>query len=251
MWFPAVMGGLLGGLGLIVVMILVMGSAGMGYATPLNVGVPAFVDTIAPPVSMLPSLMGFMGIQLPPSAMAQLGPAIRSGHISPMMGRQLGTMLLSMHVPAAKVQMMGQLMMGHASNSTVKKLLSEMSPTARDAVMRAMPVSSSHVAVGTVLHFAYAGLLGMLFAVVIVGAAWLRLPGLRSSAGMVGGGVIGGAIVYIVSRWALLPATNPMMGLVPQTAFFLAHLLFGFVVGLVVARAFRRRQLATVLPAIP
>ena len=42
----AIGAGLLGGLALVVVMILVMGVAGMGYASPLNLGVPAFVYTI-------------------------------------------------------------------------------------------------------------------------------------------------------------------------------------------------------------
>ncbi len=36
---PALLAGLLGGLALIAVMILVMGAAGMGYATPLNLGI--------------------------------------------------------------------------------------------------------------------------------------------------------------------------------------------------------------------
>jgi hypothetical protein len=39
--------GLLGGLAMIEVMILVMGAAGMGYATPLNVGMASFAFTIA------------------------------------------------------------------------------------------------------------------------------------------------------------------------------------------------------------
>ncbi|HEY5986192.1 MAG TPA: hypothetical protein VIV12_07445 [Streptosporangiaceae bacterium] len=62
---PAIVAGLLGGLAMIVVMILVMGAAGMGYATPLNLGMAAFVFTITPPMSMLPRLMGLMGIHLP------------------------------------------------------------------------------------------------------------------------------------------------------------------------------------------
>ena len=47
----------------------------------------------------------------------------------------------------------------------------------------------------------------------------------------------------------LLPPTSPMMGLVPQTAFFLAHLLFGLVIGIVLAIAFRRPGLHSALPA--
>ena len=59
----------------------------------------------------------------------------------------------------------------------------------------------------------------------------------------------GGAIVYVVMRWGLPPPANPMMGLVPQTAFFLAHLLFGLVIGIVLAMAFRRPGLRGALPA--
>jgi hypothetical protein len=61
-----VLAGLLGGLVMIAVMILVMGAAGMGYATPLNVGIASLVFTIAPPVSMLPTLMPLMGTACPP-----------------------------------------------------------------------------------------------------------------------------------------------------------------------------------------
>jgi len=245
---PALAGGFAGGLALIVVMILVMGAAGMGYASPLNLGIPAFVYTITPPLSMLPALMTLMGIHLPPAAMAQLAPALHSGHISPVMAGKLGTMLAGMHVPAAKLQMMGPLMTGHATNGTVATLLSQMSPAARNAVMSAMPVSAGRVAVGVILHFAYAGSLGVLFAALIGAAAWLRVPGLRSPAGIMTSGVIGGALVYVVMRWGLLPPTNPMMALVPQTAFFLAHLVFGLVVGVALVVAFRRRSLAAAMP---
>ncbi len=180
--------------------------------------------------------------------MAQLAPALHSGHISPMMAGKLGTMLAGMHVSAAKLQMMGPLMTGHATNSTVAALLAQMSPAARNAVMNAMPVSAGRVVVGIILHFAYAGSLGVVFAVLIAAAAWLRVPGLRSPAGIVTSGVIGGALVYVMMRWGLLPPTNPMMALVPQTAFFLAHLLFGLVVGVTLAVAFRRRSLAAAMP---
>ena len=50
-------------------------------------------------------------------------------------------------------------------------------------------------------------------------------------------------------RWGLLPADNPLMAFVPQIAFFLAHLLFGLVVGIVLAVAFRRPGVAGALPA--
>ena len=44
---PAMGVGLVGGLFMIVVMILVMGASGMGYASPLNLGMASFVYTVA------------------------------------------------------------------------------------------------------------------------------------------------------------------------------------------------------------
>jgi hypothetical protein len=246
---PALLAGLAGGLAMIVVMILAMGTAGMGYATPLNLGMAAFVFTITPPLSMLPRLLGLMGIHLPASAAGPLMGAVHSGHISPAMMKSLGSMLMGMHVPAATVTQMGLLMSGKASNSTTASLMSTMSPSARAAVMNAMPVSAGQVAVGTILHFTFAAFLGVAFAAVIGAAAWAGIAGMRSSGKIVTAGVIGGAIVYVIMRWGLLPPVNPLMAFVPQITFFLAHLLFGLVVGIVLAVAFRRPKVARALPA--
>ena len=79
-------------------------------------------------------------------------------------------------------------------------------------------------------------------------AAWDRVPGMRSPAGIMSAGVAGGAIVYVM-RWGLLPPFNPMMAFVPQIAFFLAHLPFGLVVGVVLVVAFHRPSVAGALPA--
>lgn len=239
---PAVAAGLIGGLFMIVVMILVMGTSNQGYASPLNLGMPAFVYTITPPLTMLPTLMAAMGIALPASTMTQLGPALQSGHLSPAMAQQLNAMLTSMHVPAAKMQMMAPMMSGHATNKDVADLMKQMSPSARATVMRSMPVSASHVAVGSILHFAFAAFLGVLFFAIITAAAWYRLPGMRTPMGIMAAGVLGGAIVYVINRWLLLPPTNPMMALVPQLAFFLTHLLFGLIVGTGLAMALLRRS---------
>jgi hypothetical protein len=148
----------------------------MGYATPLNLGMAAFVFTITPPPSMLPTLMGLMGIHLPPSMMAPVAAAVRSGHLSPAMIHQVGTALTGMHVPAATVSQMGLLMSGHATNSTVASLMSSLSPPARAMVMNAIPVSAGQVAVGAILHFAYATSLGVAFAAIIAAAAWCGFP---------------------------------------------------------------------------
>lgn len=235
-----VLAGLLGGLAMIVVMILVMGAAGMGYATPLNVGMASFVFTIAPPVSMLPTLMPLMGIHLPASVAPQVMAAAASGHVSPALMSRLQPMLTGMHLPAGTVTQIGALMSGHATNTQVAGLMSTLTPAARATVMNAMPVSAGHVLVGAVLHFAYSGFLGVLFAMVIAAAMMMRIPLMRTSGGVIAAGVIGGALVYVVMRWGLLPSVNPLMAFVPQTAFFLAHLLFGLVAGAVLAVAFRR-----------
>lgn len=246
---PAVAGGLAGGLFMIVVMILVTGTGGMGYASPLNLGMPAFVYTITPPLTTLPTLMPAIGVHLPASVMAQLGPAIHSGHIPAAMMPQLAHQLSGMGVPAGKVAMIGQLMSGQADNSTVTTLLSQMPRPARSMAMAAMPGDAGRVVVGTILHFAFAGFLGVLFAVLIAGAAWLAVPAMRTTGGVIAASVAGGAIVYVINRWALLPPMNPMMSLVPQLAFFLTHLLFGLVVGIMLAAALHRPALRAALPA--
>jgi hypothetical protein len=235
-----VLAGLLGGLTMIVVMILVMGAAGMGYATPLNIGMAAFVFTITPPMSTLPTLMNLMGIHLPASVAPQVMAAAGSGHLSPAMMSQLRATLMGMHLPAATVTQMGALLSGHATNADVAHLMSMMTPSARATVMNAMPVSAGQVVTGTILHFAYAGFLGVLFAGIIAAAMTMRVPLMRSAGGVVAAGIIGGAVLYVIMRWGLLPSANPLMAFVPQIAFFLAHLLFGLVVGMVLAVAFRR-----------
>jgi hypothetical protein len=233
--------GLLGGLAMITVMILVMGAAGMGYATPLNLGMAAFAFTITPPLSMLPAMMNLMGIHLPASMAPQVMAAAGSGHLSPAMMHQLSTMLMGLHLPAATVSQMGALMSGHATNADLSHLMSMMTPSARATIMNAMPVSAGHVITGAILHFAFAGFLGILFAMIIAMAGMMGVPFMRTPGGVVAAGLVGGAVVYAVMRWGLLPSVNPLMAFVPQTAFFLAHLLFGLVVGIVLAVAFRRR----------
>ncbi len=228
--------GLLGGVVLAMVVMVVMGLAGQGFWSPVNLGIPAFVTTVAPPLTMLPALLRAMGVALPASAMGPLGSAIASGHLSSAMAQQLGAQLESMHVPASTVAPMGQLMTGHATNATVSTLLSTMSPRARDAVMAAMPVSGGRVVLGLMLHMMMSAALGAAFFLVIVALRRRGLGVVRGTGGVIGAGVLGGAVVYAVMRWVLLPPTNSMMAFVPQWAFFAAHLMFGLVVGALLAR---------------
>ena len=245
---PAAGAGLLGGLFMIAVMILVMGTSGMGYASPLSLGMASLAFTITPPLAMFPTLMAMMGIKLPAPVMSQLSGAIHSGHIPAAMVAKLGPMLVAMHVPVARVQMIGQLMTGHATNGTVATLMSQLPPSARSVVMAAMPVSAGHVVVGTILHFAFAAFLGIAFFAIITGAAWF-LPALRNPMALMTAGMIGGGVVYVINRWAILPPVDPMMSLVPQIAFFLVHLLFGLVVGTILAMVLRQGPVRDLLPA--
>jgi hypothetical protein len=244
---PAIGAGLFGGALLAMMMMIVMGAAGMGFWSPLNLGIPAFSYTITPSLSMLPSLVSAMGINLPSSAMAQLAMAIKGGHISTAMANQLGAMLTSMNVPAAKVHMMGLLMTGHATNSTVASLMNSMSPSARHALMSAMPLSTSRIIVGMMMHFAFSALMGVAFFAVIIKARRLNIPALKSTVGIVAASMVGGAIVYAVNVWILLPVTNPMMAFVPHLAFFLAHLVFGLGVGLILVRVLKSRNVAALV----
>ncbi|MBW8077217.1 MAG: hypothetical protein GJU76_03880 [Gallionella sp.] len=220
----------------------------MGYATPLNIGMASFVYTITPPLAMFGSLMSMMGITLPAPVMAQLAAAIRAGHIPAAMVAKLSPMLMSMHLPASQVATIGQLMTKQATNATVARLMSQLPLSSRDAIMAAMPVSADHIVVGSILHFAFAAFMGAAFFVIIVGAA-LVIPALRSSMALVASGVVGGGVVYAVNRWIILPHANPMMSRVPQLTFFLAHLLFGATVGLILAGTLRRESVRSLIPS--
>ena len=139
--------------------------------------------------------------------------------------------------------------LGRRPIMAIASLMSAMSPPARAAVMSAMPVPAGQVVAGAIVHFAVAAFLGVAFAAVIAAAAWARVPGLRTSGEIVTAGLTGGAVVYVITRWGLRPPVNPLMAFVPQIAFFLAHLLFGLVVGIVLAVALRRPGIAGALPA--
>ncbi len=239
---PGILAGLLGGIVLAMIMMIVMGASGMGFASPLNLGMGSFLFTVVPPLVMFPSLMAAMGIALPASVASQLMTAIQSGHIPPAMASQLGSMLTAMHVPQAKLQLIAQMMSGHATNSTVASLMNQMSPAARASVMSAMPISWTHMIVGAMLHMVFSAILGVAFFLIIRVAATKFLPALDSTAGYVLAGMAGGIIVYIINRWIVLPLTNPLMAFVPQLAFFIAHLMFGMIVGYALALTVQRRS---------
>jgi hypothetical protein len=104
------------------------------------------------------------------------------------------------------------------------------------------------MAVGLVLHVVFSAFLGVAMFAVITTLAWFGPTVSRTRSAFLTVGVVGGAVIYAIMRFGLLPSTNRMMRFVPQTAFFLSHLLFGLIVGAGFAVAFQRRGLASELP---
>ncbi len=240
---PSVFAGELGGLAFAAVMIISMGLTGMGFLTPVNLGAPALVVSVAPSPAALPSLISALGYTLPASVATKVIPVLKGGHyLGSASANQLGSLLAFIHVPERRIHLMILILTGHANNTTLVEFMSSTPQAARSAVMRAMPLVVTHVAEGAILHLILSAILGVLFFAVIGTAAWLGLPMFRTAAGIVSASLVGGVVVYAVNRWILLPPTNPMIALVPQNWFLLAHLVFGLVVGLVLAKALKSRM---------
>lgn len=207
--WPAIGAGLLGGLLLAVLMVLYVGSQGLGYASPFNVSVAAWVFPIRPPAAMLPALAKVMG-------------PVAAGH------------------PALLHAMMA-LKTGHATNAAVATLMGHMPLSVRAMVLSQMPVSAAHVVVGVVLHFAFAVAVGLVFATVLALLAWLRVPAVSRPLGLVVASVLGGGLLFVIMYYGILPALNPIMANAPTAAFLGAHLAYGLGVGVVMAWALFRR----------
>lgn len=100
--------------------------------------------------------------------------------------------------------------------------------------MHAMPVTAGNVTIGAITHFVLAAVLGMAFAMMIIGIGIgrLNISALRTPAGIILASTFGAVIVYVLNRWVILPAIDPMMmRLVPEGWFLVSHLLFGVIVG--------------------
>src|SRR6266568_1370798 len=108
-----------------------------------------------------------------------------------------------------------------------------------------MPVAASHLAVGMILHLAFSMLAGMVFITVLFG---LRRAGpgvLRTVPGYVGAAIAGAALLYVVMIYLVLPWANPLMcRMTPRGPFFIGHLIYGLIFGLV-AYPFARRAAAS------
>src|SRR6266851_4253736 len=104
-----------------------------------------------------------------------------------------------------------------------------------------MPVAASHVAVGMILHLAFSMVVGMVFITVLVALRRAGVGVLRTVPGYVGAAVAGAALLYVVMIYLVLPWANPLMcHMTPRGPFFVGHLIYGLVFGLVAYPLARR-----------
>jgi hypothetical protein len=104
------------------------------------------------------------------------------------------------------------------------------------------PVQASHLFVGAVLHFGFSAVVGIAFAAVLFEIGRLGLlPLLGRYVGYVVASIVGGAILYFVMWYLVLPWANAEFKDLALTGpFFVAHLVYGLVFGLVAFPLVRR-----------
>src|SRR5215472_9449317 len=104
-----------------------------------------------------------------------------------------------------------------------------------------MPVQAGHLAVGMVLHLAFSVLVGMVFITALFGLRRAGLGLLRTAPGYVAASVAGAALLYAVMMYLVLPWANPLMcHMTPRGPFFIGHLIYGLIFGLVAFPLARR-----------
>jgi hypothetical protein len=104
------------------------------------------------------------------------------------------------------------------------------------------PLQASHLLVGMTLHFLFSAVVGVAFAVILFEIRQSGLlPLLERSAGFVVASIAGGAGLYFVMWYLVLPwANSPFKDLTLKGPFFAAHLVFGLLFGLVAFPLLRR-----------
>jgi hypothetical protein len=105
----------------------------------------------------------------------------------------------------------------------------------------AEPLNATHLAVGAVLHMGFSVVVGVAFAGILflLGRAGLSLLG--TYGWYVAASIAGGAILYFLMMYLVLPWANPLMSnQTPRGPFFIGHLVFGLGFGLVVYPLSRR-----------
>jgi len=109
------------------------------------------------------------------------------------------------------------------------------------------PVQASHLAVGAASHLAFSAVVGIAFALVLWELSRAGLGGvLGSYAGYVAASIAGGAILYFVMWYLVLPWANTQFKeLALRGPFFVAHLVYGLVFGLLAFPLLKRSSRTT------
>jgi uncharacterized BrkB/YihY/UPF0761 family membrane protein len=95
------------------------------------------------------------------------------------------------------------------------------------------PAAQSSPLVGGLLHLALSGLYGVVFAL-LFRVLLKRRPVAVRWAWLVGAGY--GVVLWLAAQAVLLTGLNASLGAVPTTLFALAHVLYGAMLGLSLAR---------------
>src|SRR6266702_7942517 len=104
-----------------------------------------------------------------------------------------------------------------------------------------MPVAAGHLAVGMILHLAFSVLVGIVFISVLFALRRAGLGVLRTAPAYVAASVAGAALLYVVMIYLVLPWANPLMcHMTPRGPFFIGHLVYGLIFGLVAYPLARR-----------
>jgi hypothetical protein len=92
-----------------------------------------------------------------------------------------------------------------------------------------------------ILHLAFSVLVGMVFITILFGLRRAGLGVLRAAPAYVAASVAGAALLYVVMMYLVLPWANPLMcHMTPRGPFFIGHLIYGLVFGLVAYPLARR-----------
>ena len=106
-------------------------------------------------------------------------------------------------------------------------------------------MAAGHLAVGIILHLAFSVLVGIVFITVLFGLRRAGLGVLRAAPAYVAASVAGAALLYVVMMYLVLPWANPLMcHMTPRGPFFIGHLVYGLVFGLVAYPLARRAEAA-------
>jgi hypothetical protein len=171
--------------------------AGMGFFTPLNIGISSIFYTVSPPQSMIPMLTKEMGHNATPQMMSQI-----------------------MTIKA-----------GHPTNSVVASLMKEMPSNLRNQVMNTMPVSFSRVFVGLMAHMAFSMMIGLSIGLLLLVFRRRLNNFAANSVTLMAITILISLMVFFINEYLIMKHVAPMITVMPIIPFLIAHIIFGAVVG--------------------